>query len=142
MSLPGSDSVGGNRMQALNAFFLYMARSRIGRVMLGWVFAKMSFALPVQRLRETSTLIAFYHPRPAYAVHILLIPKKAVSSLAELGPEDASFMMDLVATVQELVKALALEQAGYRLIANGGIYQDVPQLHFHLISGPETHDRP
>jgi diadenosine tetraphosphate (Ap4A) HIT family hydrolase len=27
-----------------------------------------------------------------------------------------------------------LEQTGYRLIANGGAFQDVPHLHFHLIA--------
>ena len=117
------------------SYLLHLARSPMGRWLLGWGFEHMSFALPVHRLHETTTLIAFHHPRPAYAVHILLVPKKAISSLADLGPGDAGFLVDLFATVQELVKALNLEESGYRLIANGGQYQDVPQLHFHLISG-------
>jgi histidine triad (HIT) family protein len=98
----------------------------------------MSFALPVKRLRETATLIAFYHPRPGYPVHILIVPKKALSNLSELTQSDASFIADLFSTVQELVAELALEEPGYRLIVNGGAYQDVPQLHFHLISGNAT----
>lgn len=52
--------------------------------LIGWIFAHMSFAIPVQRLRETKTLMAFYHPKPAYAFHVLLVPKKAVASLMEL----------------------------------------------------------
>jgi len=94
----------------------------------------MSFAIPVQRLRETQSLIAFYHPQPTYPVHILLVPKKALASLSVLTPTDAPFLVDLFQTVQDLVKELGLESGGYRLIVNGGRYQDVPQLHFHLVS--------
>lgn len=95
----------------------------------------MSFAIPVQRLRETRNLIAFYHPQPTYQVHILLVPKKALASLSELNSADAPFLVDLFQTVQDLVKELGLESGGYRLIVNGGQVQDVPQLHFHLVSG-------
>ena len=115
-----------------------LARSTLGRYLLGWVFERMSFLIPVQRLRDTATLMAFYHPRPGYAVHILIVPKRAIASLAELSLEDQDFMADLFACVQSLVAELGLEAIGYRLIANGGKYQDVAQLHFHLISG-ESH---
>ena len=37
--------------------------------------------------------------------------------------------------VQSLVAELDVEGPGYRLIVNGGGYQGVPQLHFHLVSG-------
>lgn len=94
----------------------------------------MSFALPVRRLRETPSLLAFHHPHPSYAVHILLVPKRSIGSLSELQPTDSDFMTELFATVQSLIIEFGLEQKGYRLIANGGKCQDVPQLHFHLIS--------
>lgn len=98
----------------------------------------MSFLIPVQRLRETDTLLAFYHPKPSYPVHILLIPKKALSTLAALSPADTPFLVDLFQTVQSLVSELKLEANGYRLITNGGAHQDVPQLHFHLISEKQS----
>ena len=112
-----------------------LARSKFASFLIGFAFAHMSFAIPVQRLRETQTLIAFYHHKPSYAVHILLVPKQAVTSLMALAPDDATFLTDLLSTVQSLVRELNLEPAGYRLIANGGEYQNVPQLHFHLVSG-------
>jgi histidine triad (HIT) family protein len=92
----------------------------------------MSFAVPVQRLRETDTLLAFYHPKPSYTFHVLLVPKKAVASLKELDAMDTEFLSDLYATVQGIVEEFHL--LAYRLIVNGGEYQDFPQLHFHLIS--------
>ena len=92
----------------------------------------MSFAIPVQRLRETDTLMAFHHPRPSYTFHILLVPKKAVPSLKEFDTQDSLFLSDLYSTVQSLVDEFQL--SAYRLIVNGGAYQDFPQLHFHLVS--------
>ena len=92
----------------------------------------MSFAIPVHRLRETESLLAFYHPKPAYPFHVLLVPKKPVASLMKLDPTDSVFLGDLYTTVQSLVDEFQL--TAYRLIVNGGEFQDFPQLHFHLIS--------
>jgi len=94
----------------------------------------MSFLLPVHKIRETESLLAFHHPQPAYAVHILLVPKRPYASLMEMSAEDADLLTDLIRTVQELVQEFGMEQSGYRLIVNGGSYQDVPHLHFHLVS--------
>ena len=112
-----------------------LTRSALARAITGQIFAHMSFAIPIQRLRETDTLLAFHHPQPSYPVHILLVPKKALPGLSALTSADAAFLFDLFATVQSLVTELHLEPAGYRLIANGGEYQTFPQLHFHLVSG-------
>ncbi len=114
---------------------LRIARTFLGRSLLGWLFAYMSFALPVQRLRETKFLVAFRHPKPSYAIHILLVPKRAIRALSALTPEDNDFLFDLIPTVQSLVAEFNLEQIGYRLIVNGGTCQDLEQLHFHLIAG-------
>ncbi len=118
----------------VSRMLLGMARSRWAGRAIGWAFAHMSFALPLQRLRETETLIAFHHPAPAYAVHVLIVPKRAWASLLEMESGDADFLRDLLATVQSLVRELRLE-GGYRLILNGGANQDIPQVHFHLVAG-------
>jgi len=107
---------------------------------IGWIFAHMSFAIPVKRLHETETLMAFYHPKPAYPFHVLLVPKKAVPSLKDLDATDTPFLTDLYSTVQNLVDEFQLP--AYRLIVNGGEFQDFPQLHFHLISNVGTGGRP
>jgi histidine triad (HIT) family protein len=96
----------------------------------------MSFALPVEKLRQTPLLLAFYHPVPSYPVHIIIVPRRSIDSLLTLGAEDAGFLIELIETVKSLVAELGLEAQGYRLIANGGAYQDFPLLHFHLVSGP------
>jgi histidine triad (HIT) family protein len=102
---------------------------------LGWSFEHLSFLIPAKRLKETPNLIAFRHPKPCYEVHILIVPKKALPSLLDLQDADTDFLLDLVKTTQELVRELNLSPKGYRLIVNGGKNQELPQLHFHLISG-------
>lgn len=99
---------------------------------IGWIFAYMSFAIPVKRLRETDTLMAFYHPKPSYPFHVILVPKKQIPTLIDLNPNDSAFLCDLFSVVQSLVDEFHLK--AYRLIVNGGEYQDFPHLHFHLIS--------
>lgn len=113
-----------------------LARSWVGRKAVGILFSHFAFALPIHRLRETDTLIAFEHPQPSYAVHILVVPKRPLTNLLDLQAVDAPLLMELVATVQSLVQERQLEPAGYRLITNGGAYQEIPHLHFHLVSGP------
>ena len=96
----------------------------------------MSFALPVERILETPSLLAFHHPAPAYPVHILIVPRRPIASLDALDPiGDGGFLADLFVSLQKLVRDFHLESPGYRLIVNGGAYQDFPYLHFHLVSG-------
>jgi histidine triad (HIT) family protein len=99
------------------------------------MFEHMSFAIPVKRLHETETLMAFHHPKPSYPFHVLLVPKKAVLSLQELDLTDTTFLSNVYSTVQQLVDEFQLP--AYRLIVNGGEYQGFPQLHFHLVSEAE-----
>jgi histidine triad (HIT) family protein len=117
------------------SFFLSLARSSFVRPLIGWVFAHASFVLPVERLHETKALLAFYHPRPGYPLHVVLAPKKAIAALTDLTPADDHWLCDLLRTAHVTAKELDLAKSGYKLIVNGGAYQQVPQLHFHLIAG-------
>jgi histidine triad (HIT) family protein len=108
-----------------------LANTPPGRFLIGWIFAHMSFVLPAKRLRETDSLLAFYHPKPAYPFHVIIAPKKDVRSFADLAPADP-FLADLILAAQSLVAEFHL--SAYRLIVNGGEYQEFPHLHFHLVS--------
>ena len=86
-------------------------------------------------VHKGEAVVAFKDIRPQAPVHILIVPKKAIADMTALSVAERDFMVDLFATVQSLVSEMNLEETGYRLICNGGPYQDVPQLHFHLVSG-------
>lgn len=122
-------------MNRIRRTLFALARSGFSGWIVSWIFAHMSFVIPVNRLRETDTLLAFHHPKPSHPVHILLVPKRKLPNLTAVTPADADFFTDLVKIAQELVVEFDLEKPGYTLLVNGGAYQDVPHLHFHLISG-------
>jgi histidine triad (HIT) family protein len=112
-----------------------IARSRLGDVIIGSSFAYMTPLLPVNKLYETDGVVAFYHPRPSYPLHILIVPKRAIRSFLHLTEADTPLLKDITTVAQYLVRELGLQETGYRLMVNGGPYQDVGQIHFHLISG-------
>ena len=105
-------------------------------------FKHMDLFLPVDRLYENDNWLAFYHPQPAYPLHLLILPKQSISSLQEASLDSPEIYRDLMAAVQMLVKQFDLESRGYRLITNGGPNQSIPQWHWHLISETpgEMHD--
>lgn len=118
------------------------ARTKPGRFLIRLLFTRLTFALPVSRLRETETLLAFWHPKPAHAFHVILTPKRPAATLTELDPAESAFLTDLLSAVQSLVHEYDLEKGGYRLIVNGGQYQDFPHLHFHLIADVSRSAKP
>jgi histidine triad (HIT) family protein len=115
-------------------FTFKLARSHFGQRVIVLVFTKMDFLLPVQRLRDTPNLLAFHHPQPSYPLHILIVPKRSLAGLQDLSPEDQGLLFEIFQTVQSLVSEFNLEATGYRVVVNGGKVQDIPLLHFHLIS--------
>lgn len=122
-------------MGNLGNFLRRLANVRIFRPVLIWGLINMNDWLPINKISETESMVCFYHPQPVFPVHILLVPKEELRDLSQLKPQQSDFLQDLFATVQSLIVELDLEERGYRLILNGGKYQDFPQLHFHLTSG-------
>jgi histidine triad (HIT) family protein len=118
----------------LAGFAFRLARTRLGRVLTALIFAKMDFLIPVQRLRDTSNVLAFRHPHPSYPLHILIVPKRVLAGLQDLSQADRDLLFEMFQIVQSLVAEFNLDQSGYRLIINGGKNQDIPLLHFHLVS--------
>jgi histidine triad (HIT) family protein len=115
----------------MNNLYRLLKRPFFYRVFI-WMLNKVPFAIPVKRLRETDSLLAFLHPMAAYPFHVILLPKKAIRSFSDLEP-NSPFLADLVIAVQSLVAEHHLKS--YRLIVNGGEYQEFPHLHYHLVSG-------
>jgi histidine triad (HIT) family protein len=125
----------------VNAVIFRLARKRFPGLLIAWMISKMSFLIPVDRLYNTAALMAFHHPQPAYPFHILIVPKREIRSLSDIRAEDQDFLQDLFKCTRVLAAELKLDECGYRLIANGGQYQDLPLLHFHLISEDWTPER-
>jgi len=103
--------------------------------MIDLIIDKVSFLIPGRRLYESNTWMAITHPRPSYPTHIVIIPKKPYRNWMAVDSAQSAVYQEFIEVSQQLIREFNLEQAGYRLIINGGQYQTFPHLHVHLVSG-------
>jgi histidine triad (HIT) family protein len=121
-------------MHRISKALFSLAQTQLATRIIGWVFAHLSWGLPIKRLYETDHLLVFHHPFPTYKIHILIVPKKAIPSVLELTPADNLLLADILQTTSLLINDLNPRDNNFRLVVNGGGYQNIPQLHFHLIA--------
>lgn len=93
-------------------------------------------SIPSTRVYEDEQCIAFADINPQAPVHLLIIPRKHIVSLAEATKEDNALLSHLLWIVAEIAREKNLA-AGYRVVINigpnGG--QTVDHLHLHLLGG-------
>ncbi|WLD11463.1 histidine triad nucleotide-binding protein [Planctellipticum variicoloris] len=92
--------------------------------------------IPAQIVYETDRCLAFRDVNPQAPVHVLVIPKQEIASLAEAAEADESLLGHLLLSARTIASQLGLEN-GYRTVINcgpdGG--QSVDHLHVHLLGG-------
>ena len=102
------------------------------------IFCKIAAGeIPAQTVYEDDSVIAFKDLSPKAPVHILIIPKKHIQSVAHFEAEDKELAAHIfVDVVPKLAKELGVAEAGFRLIMNTGKDggQSVPHLHVHLLA--------
>ena len=105
-----------------------MADTIFGRIIRGEV--------PARIVHDDDRCLAFHDVAPQAPVHVLVIPKRPIASLADATEADADLLGHLVLVATQLARTLGLED-GYRLVVNcgrdGG--QSVDHLHVHLLGG-------
>ena len=97
----------------------------------------LSSKISVNKAMETDNILAFYHTRPSWTLHIVIVPKIHIINLVEANTETIKEIFDVA---QELIKELRLNEENYKIIVNGGSFQDTQHLHFHLVSGERNED--
>ncbi|RKO68075.1 histidine triad nucleotide-binding protein [Desulfofundulus salinus] len=93
--------------------------------------------IPAEIVYEDEHVMAFKDIHPAAPVHILLIPKKHISTFFDLTDEDVSIIGRVQLAAARVAKQLNLEEKGFRLVSN--CKEDAGQLifhiHYHLLGG-------
>ena len=118
-----------------------LSKTPIGDLIVGLAFGTpLNKLLPVKRIKETDKVIAFWHPKPFWEKHILLVPKKRIKSITSLEDVDYLYIQELYKVSKEIVKDLGWDKTEYTILTNGGNRQEVNQLHFHLNSGKKLLD--
>ena len=93
--------------------------------------------VPSTIVYEDEDVIAFKDIHPVTPVHILVIPKKHISSLVDLKEEDEAVIGKIYTVINKIAKQEGILDKGFRVIVNcgedGG--QFVKHIHFHLLGG-------
>ncbi len=92
--------------------------------------------LPSEKIYEDERALAFRDINPIAPVHVLVIPKEHIESLAEVKETQLELLGHLHGVLGQVAKDLGLKD-GYRVVINCGREggQEVPHLHFHLLGG-------
>lgn len=91
--------------------------------------------IPKEFAFESENIVAFPDINPSADIHILIIPKKHIGGMTELGNSNGGLLSEIYSVVSKLVAENNLEDNFYRVVVNGGKAQHVPHLHFHLLGG-------
>ena len=89
------------------------------------------------KVYEDDEILAFNDINPQAPIHILVIPKKHISSLVELNKNDENLIGRIFGVINEIAKKEKIDKSGFRVIMNCGedAGQEVKHLHFHILAG-------
>ena len=93
--------------------------------------------IPSEKVYEDDEVLAFKDIHPVAPVHILVIPKKHIDSIAMLEKQDEPLVGRIYTVINKIAEEQGVKEDGFRVIVNcgrdGG--QEVMHLHFHLLAG-------
>ena len=93
--------------------------------------------IPASIVYEDERVLAFSDINPQAPTHILVIPKRHIASLNEIGVEDDQLLGELVRRAAAIAKERGLAAGGFRTVfnTNRDAGQTVPHIHLHLLGG-------
>ena len=99
--------------------------------------------IPCNKVYEDEEILAFHDINPAAPIHILVIPKKHITSLAHLKEEDEKIVGRIYTVINEIAEKNQFKEDGYRVIVNCGKNggQEVMHLHFHILAGKQLGEK-
>ena len=93
--------------------------------------------IPADIVFENEDVIAFKDVKPIAPVHVLVIPKKHIISVADANDSDVLLMGKLIMVAKKIAEDLEISNKGYKLlirVGKGG-GQEIDHIHLHLLSG-------
>lgn len=97
--------------------------------------------IPAEKVYDGEDVFAIKDINPQAPVHLLIIPKKHLSTLLEIEENDHEMIGSIFAVANDLAKERKLDQSGFRILANCGAEagQSVFHIHYHLLGGRAMH---
>ena len=94
----------------------------------------LSGKIEVDKVQETENVLAYHHTRPFWETHIVVIPKRHITSLLTLESSDDALFLELFEVIRKVADSVVAEKGAARVLTNLGEYQDSKHLHFHVYS--------
>ncbi len=93
--------------------------------------------VPSRKVHEDARVLAFHDLHPQAPTHVLVIPKRHLTSLMDLAPEDDALAGAMVRTARDIARDLGHGERGFRLVMNCGeeAGYSVFHVHLHLLAG-------
>lgn len=92
--------------------------------------------LPSRKVYEDDEIVVLHDIKPVAEVHLLIIPKVHIASMAVLEPCHEGLLGRMMVLARKLAEAEGSTD-GFRIVVNTGKVgrQDVYHLHLHLLGG-------
>ena len=99
--------------------------------------------IPSTKVYEDDEILAFNDINPAAPIHILVIPKKHIASLAHMEKEDEAIVGKIYGVINKIAEEKGFKESGYRVIVNCGkdAGQEVMHLQCHILAGAKFGDK-
>ena len=102
------------------------------------IFCKIvSGGIPAEKVFENDHVIGFQDLNPQAPTHVLIIPKKHVSTINDLQDEDKALVGEMFMAARQIAADQGLAEKGYRTVMNCNeeAGQTVFHIHLHLLGG-------
>ncbi len=86
---------------------------------------------------EDERILAFENIRPLAPVHVLVIPKRHISTVNDIKEEDAELIGHIWKKMKKIAEEKKIKGKGYKVAVNVGEEggQEIFHLHYHLLGG-------
>lgn len=93
--------------------------------------------IPSRIVYEDEHIFAFEDINPQAPVHILVVPKKHISTMLETGQEDNELIGHLFQVANKIARDKGVAERGFRLVMNCNPEsgQTIYHIHLHLLAG-------
>ena len=99
--------------------------------------------IPATKVYEDDEFIAFNDIAPIAPIHILVIPKKHIKSLAHMEDGDEVLIGKIYKAINKIADEKGFKEDGFRVVVNCGENggQEVMHLHFHILAGKKLDNK-
>ena len=97
--------------------------------------------IPGNFVHQDDATVAIRDINPQAPLHVLIIPRRHIATLNDLGPADDELVGSLFRTAAALAKEHGYHERGYRTVfnCNREAGQTVFHIHLHLLAGRGLH---